>query len=353
MKLTELGIYEELIPLIDEIDLTEFSIGRVTRENRERYLVSDGISEYEAEITGNLRFSASSRSDFPATGDWVLIKTYNTDQAIIHRIFPRKTILARQSAGKPADSQVISANIDVAFIVQALNNNFNLNRLERYLTICNTSGIEPVLILSKTDLVTLDLINDAIGKLKKRERALRYMLLSNLTKEGLGDLIKVMEKGKTYCVIGSSGVGKSTLINNLLNKNTLKTGELSKSTNKGRHISAHRELFVLENGSIIIDTPGMKELGITDDSSGINKTFADISSLSSKCRFPDCRHIDEPGCAVLNALKRGNIERDSYLNYLKIRKEEERYQVSAAEKRRKEKIFGKILKDYNKNHRDK
>jgi ribosome biogenesis GTPase len=166
MKLQELGITEKLLEEIKDLNLTEFSVGRVTQEHRERYVVSDGENEYDAEITGNLRFSAASRSDFPAVGDWVVIKTYNSDQAIIHRVLPRKSILARQAAGKPGEEQIISTNIDVAFIVQAINNNFNINRLERYITICYSSNIEPVLVISKTDLVTDKEIQNAVAALK-------------------------------------------------------------------------------------------------------------------------------------------------------------------------------------------
>jgi len=154
MRLFELGLTKELSEQIKELDLAEFSVGRITQEHRERYVVSDGENDYDAEITGNLRYSSSSRSDFPAVGDWVVIKTYNSDQAIIHKVLPRKSVLARQAVGKFGEEQIISTNIDVAFIVQSINNNFSINRLERYLTICYAAGIEPVLVISKTDLST-------------------------------------------------------------------------------------------------------------------------------------------------------------------------------------------------------
>jgi ribosome biogenesis GTPase len=157
-----------------------------------------------------------------------------------------------------------------------------------------------------------------------------------------------IQKGKTYCLVGSSGVGKSTLINNLLKKNILKTGHISKSTNKGRHITGHRQLFVLENGGIIIDTPGMKELGMTDNTDGIKTTFQEIFDLSTKCKYPDCKHINETGCAVLEALNNGTIDDDSYENYQKIQKEQERFQITVDEKRKKDKVFGKMIKNYYK-----
>jgi ribosome biogenesis GTPase len=346
MKLTDLGLTKEIDELIKDLDLSEFSVGRVTQEHRERYIVSDGENEFDTEITGNLRFSANSRSDFPAVGDWVVMKIYDSDKAIIYRVLPRKSVLARQAIGKPGEIQIISANIDVAFIVQAVNNNFNINRLERYLSICYEAGVEPVLILSKIDLLTDEEIIDAINQLEKREKKIRYVLLSNLTLKGLDQIIGIMQPGKTYCVIGSSGVGKSTLINNLLKKNVLKTGNISSSTNKGRHITEHRELIVLENGSIIIDNPGMKELGMTDNIDGIRTTFEDIYEIASRCKFPDCKHINETGCAVLEALNDGSIDKDSYDNYQKIIREQERFHTTVAEKRKKDKVFGKMIKNY-------
>jgi ribosome biogenesis GTPase len=257
-------------------------------------------------------------------------------------------VLARQSAGKPVDEQIISANIDTAFIVQAISNNFNINRLERYLTICYNSGIEPVLVLTKTDLVTEQQIQDALSSLNRRNREIKYFLLSNKTLQGLDRILEFIEKGRTYCVIGSSGVGKSTLINNLAGRELLRTGEISHSTNKGRHVTEHRELFVLDNGGIIIDNPGMKELGMTEVSEGIKTTFGDITEFASKCRYPDCRHVKESGCAVIDAVNKGLIDQESYSNYLKMVREKERYETTISEKRKKDKIFGKILKRYKK-----
>ncbi|MDX9726067.1 MAG: ribosome small subunit-dependent GTPase A [Bacteroidales bacterium] len=347
-KLIETGLTEELLLTLTEPEYEDFSIGRVTQEHRERYVVYDGENEYNAEVTGNMRFSAASRSDFPAVGDWVAMKVYDGFQAIIYKILPRKTVLERQAAGGEGEKQIISANIDAAFIVQAVTNDFSINRLERYLAICYKSGIEPVLVLSKTDLATEDEIRKALEMLEIRDGKVKYFLLSNRTMEGFDKIVEYIRKGNTYCVVGSSGVGKSTLINNLLKKNLLKTGEISSHTNRGRHISDHRELFILDNGGIIIDTPGMREIGIADAGEGITQIFGDISDIARNCRFPDCTHINEKGCAVLSALNAGAINSKSYENYLKLRKEQEHFQETVHEKRRKEKIFGKILKDYQK-----
>jgi ribosome biogenesis GTPase len=346
-RLVALGLTPELKSYISDNLPEQPHIARVIREHRERYAVSEGENEYDAEITGNMRYSASSRMDYPAVGDWVEITPYGPDQAIINLILPRKSVLTRQAVGKPGEMQIISANIDYAFIVQAINNNFNINRLERYLTICYSAGIEPLLVLSKIDLVSREEIAEAVRTLEKRDRQVKYILLSNVTMEGVEQVISMMERARTYCVIGSSGVGKSTLINTLLQREALRTGEISSSTNKGRHVTEHRELFILENGSIIIDTPGMKELGLTDDSTGMRVTFGDIGDVAAECRYPDCRHVNEAGCAVLEAVEKGTIDRESYENYLKMMKEQERFTTTVAEKRRKEKHFGKILKDYH------
>ncbi len=347
MNITDLGMTDELAALCRQQVSPGFTVGRVTQEHRERYIVSDGATEYDAEVTGNLRFSASSRSDFPAVGDWVTMTVYDSGQAIIHGVLPRRSILARQAIGKPGEIQLIATNIDVAFIVQAINNNFNINRLERYLAICYTAGIEPVLVLSKVDLVTDKEISAATQELRNRVRQVNFVLISNTTHDGIDRILGFIPKGRTCCVMGSSGVGKSTLINNLLQREIMKTGEISHSTNKGRHVTEHRELFILDNGGIIIDTPGMKELGITDMDEGVRTTFREIFDLSQDCRFHDCSHISEDGCAVLEAVASGTLDTHSYENYLKMRREQERFLTTVADKRKKDKQFGKLIKNYN------
>ena len=345
MTLADLGYNREIENYILGNNLADFTIGRVTQEHRERYIVSTGNNEYNAEITGNLRFTAISREDFPAVGDWVAMTVFDADLAIIYKVLPRKSVLERQAVGKFGEKQIISANIDVAFIVQSIDSNFNINRLERYLTVCYSSGIKPVLIISKIDLPYGEELENAVSNLEKRASKIKYVLLSNTTQQGLDQLTVLLERGKTYCVVGSSGVGKSTLINNLLKKNILRTGQISQSTNKGKHVTDHRELFVLENGGIIIDTPGMRELGITDGDEGIKTTYQEIFDLSLKCRFRDCKHEKESGCAVIEALEKGIIEGESLENFRKIQREQQRFQTSVAEKRKKERKLGKMYKN--------
>ena len=345
MNLSDLGLTSELSAGMGDRNPESFHLGRVTQEHRERYIVSTGDYDYEAEITGNLRFTANSRSDFPAVGDWVVIAIHDSNFALIHKILPRKSVLERQSVGKVGEKQIISANVDFAFIMQSIDNNFNINRLERYLTICYSAGIEPVLVISKIDLSTESAIKRAIRDLETRDKKVKYILLSNLTHTGLDQILNFIQKGKTYCVVGSSGVGKSTLINNLLKKNILKTREISQSTNKGKHVTGHRELFIMENGGIIIDTPGMRELGMTDNPEGIRTTFQEIFDLALKCKLPGCNHINERGCAVTEALNAGIIDKKSLDNFRKILKEQERFQTTVAEKRKKDRQFGKMVKE--------
>jgi ribosome biogenesis GTPase len=329
---------------IRENKLSEFTVGRVTQEHRERYIVSTGEDEYEAEITGNLRYTADSRADFPAVGDWVAMILSDSNSAIIYKVLPRKSILERQAVGKTGEKQIISSNIDVALIIQSIDNNFNINRLERYLAICYASGIEPVLIISKIDLYSDAEIRSVMNNLETREKRIKTILLSNISMKGMDEIMEFLQKGKTYCVVGSSGVGKSTLINNLLKKNILKTGAISESTNKGKHVTSHRELFVLENGGIIIDTPGMKELGMIENSDGVRTTFEEIFNLSLSCKFPDCTHTMEAGCAILEALNYGSIDKETLENFRRIVREQQRFQSTIAEKRKKDREFGKMAK---------
>jgi ribosome biogenesis GTPase / thiamine phosphate phosphatase len=348
MKLHDLGLTDQISEQIKDLDLSQFSAGRVTREHRERYIVSDGEKEYEAEVTGNLRFTATSRADFPAVGDWVIFQVYNSDQAIIHRILHRKSILSRQVIDEAGEIQPIAANIDYAFLVQAADRDFNINRLERYLTICNSSRVEPVIIITKTDLITSESIASIVAMITSRITKTPVIAISNSTQDGYETLTKILRKGKTYCFLGSSGVGKSTLINNLTGKALMKTDSISKSTNKGRHVTSHRELFVLENGAILIDNPGMREVGITDTTDGLELTFDIITRLAPKCKYIDCTHTEEAGCAVREAVENGELDSHSYENYLKMLKEKAHFESSVIERREKDKTFGKMMKNYKK-----
>lgn len=348
MKLEDLGYNIDFENYRKDQNLNSFGVGRVISEHKERYIVKTIEDEYDAEIIGNLRFSARNRTDFPAVGDWVAISEYDEKKVLIHSVFPRKTIIERQAVGKQGEKQIIATNIDYAFIVQAVDRDFNINRIERYLTICNTSNVKPIIILNKIDLIENTELTKLIGKVQDRIKQVPILTISNETLSGIEKLKEIIKKGKTYCLLGSSGVGKSSLLNNLSGKQLMKTNTISTNTNKGRHVTSHRELIVLENGGILIDNPGMREVGITDSTDGLEITFETIVELSKDCKFKDCTHTTETECAVIESVESGEIDKSSYENYLKMEREKEHFESTVAEKRKKDKDFGKMIKNYKK-----
>lgn len=344
MRLENLGYTADLETYRTTNNLDSFGVGRVISEHKERYVVRTAENEYEGEIIGNLRFSALSRADFPAVGDWVAISEYDDNKALIHAVFPRKTIIERQAVGKNGEAQIIATNIDYAFIVQAVDRDFNINRIERYLTICNASNVKPIIILNKIDLVDDAELAKMISSVQQRIANAPVIAISNESKKGIDALKELIVAGATYCLLGSSGVGKSTLSNSLSGKSIMKTNAISESSNKGRHVTSHRELLVLDNGGILIDNPGMREVGIADSADGLEITFETILELSQNCRFNNCTHTSEKGCAVLEAVEKEELDKSSYENYLKMEREKEHFESSVAEKRKKDKDFGKMVK---------
>jgi ribosome biogenesis GTPase len=350
MTLEDLGYNLELEKYRKNQNLDSFGVGRVISEHKERYVVKTPEQEYDGEIIGNLRFTAHNRSDFPAVGDWVAISEYDDNKVLIHSVFPRKTIIERQAVGKQGEKQIIATNINYAFIVQAVDRDFNINRIERYLTICNTSKVNPIIVLNKIDLINDNELSEVVSKVQERVKQVPIIPISNKSQKGFEKLEENIEKSKTYCLLGSSGVGKSTLLNNLLGKQLMKTNTISSSTNKGRHVTSHRELLVLENGGILIDNPGMREVGIADSKDGLKITFSKIIELSKDCKFKDCTHTTEIDCAVIEAVERGEIDKSSFENFMKMEREKEHFESTVAEKRKKDKDFGKMIKNYKKSN---
>lgn len=348
MKLEELGYNDKLEKFRIENNLKDFEIGRVILEHKERYIVKTENEELEAEITGNLRFTSKSREDFPAVGDWVALTILDSEFSIIHSILPRYSVISRQAVGKFGETQIIATNIDYALLIQAADRDFNINRLERYLTICNSSKVSPIIVLSKIDLIQAHQTVEIVENIKSRIKNVPVLAISNESRDGYDQISALMERGKTYCMLGSSGVGKSTLLNNLSGKPLMRTDSISQSTNKGKHITSHRELIILENGRILIDNPGMREVGIVDSTSGLEITFDMIDRYSYNCKFKDCTHTNEAGCSVIEAVEKGKIDRASYENYLKLEREKVFFESSVIERRKKDKDFGKMLKNYKK-----
>lgn len=348
MTIQDLGYTSVLEQFRIEQGLDSFEMGSVISRHKERYTVKTPAREYDSELLGNLRFTAESRYDLPAVGDWVAISEYDDNKALIQAVFPRTSIIERQAVGKSGQVQIIATNIDFGLIVQAVDSDFNLNRLERYLTICHASKVEPILVLSKIDLLDKPDLENIINTIRQRIKELTIIPVSNQPANGYDRLNQIIQKGKTYCLLGSSGVGKSTLLNGISGKSLMQTGHNSTSVKKGRHITSHRELVVMENGGILIDNPGMREVGISDLSDGLETTFETIIAYAQKCKFKDCTHTQENGCAILEAVKNGEIDSEAYANFQKIEREKLHFESSVAEKKKKDKNLGKMIRSVQK-----
>jgi ribosome biogenesis GTPase len=324
------------------------SKARVIAEHRGSYIVKNASGEYLAKITGKQMFMASKREDYPAVGDWVLIEKLSDKDAVIRKILPRKTILKKKYSNREENQkeeiQIIATNVDVAFIVESVDRDYNLNRLERFLVLAKEGNITPVVVLNKTDLISDTELESKVTQIKNRLLDCEIITTSNVSETGLQALKDYIKKGKTYCFLGSSGVGKSSLINSLLGGGRIKTQEINTNTERGRHTTTAREVYFLDNGGIVIDNPGTREVGIADSDVGIENTFDEINLLSQECRFSDCTHINEPGCAVLEAIKEKRLNEDKYNNYLKLKSESDFYKMSNLEKREKDRKFGKFVK---------
>ncbi len=348
MELTALGFDEwferQAAPLLQ----TGQGMARVTAVDRGAFLVRNQDAETHAELAGKFRFAVEAAGDLPCVGDWVCVQSHASGgPAIIHGVVPRKTFLRRKCPGKTVDFQMIATNIDVACIVQACGYDFNLGRLDRYLVMAHEGAIEPWIVLTKTDLIPPGQLDEAIGQVRRACGATPIVALSNTTGDGLGELRALLAPGGTYCLLGSSGVGKTTLINRLIGREAFDTRAVS-GTGEGVHTTARRQLLMLENGAMLIDTPGMRELGLLGTSDGVDDTFVEIREHAERCRFANCTHTGEPGCAVRLAVENGILSEDRHQSYLKLRKETEYHDLSYVEKRRKDRSFGRFVKSVKK-----
>ena len=350
VKIEQLGFNKWFLDRVDPAKLIDHQIARVITVNKDSYTINDGNGDVSAEVTGKLLFSADSQLDYPATGDWVIAQYYDKNSfAIISEIVPRKSVLKRKTSGKKIEFQLIATNIDTGLIVQSLDTNYNLRRLERYLVMINESDIEPVILLSKSDLLPFGEIDKKVTEIHALVPDIRVVPFSNEDNTSLKIVKELLVPWKTYCLLGSSGVGKTTLVNNLSNEVRLKTHSVRKKDGKGRHITTRRQLISLKNGAMIIDTPGMRELGNFAVDTGIHSTFDEIADLSKQCLYNDCSHTQEQGCSILDALKNGIISQERYQNFVKLNKESAFYEMSFLEKKRKDKKFGKFVKTVMKN----
>jgi len=320
MDLKILGWNEQFENEFESYKQEGYSMGRVALEHKHMYRVLTEHGEVLAEVSGKFQYNAAGRGAYPAVGDWVVLSIrMEESRATIHRILPRKSKFSRNIAGATTEEQIVAANVDTVFIVAALNADFNVRRIERYMLMAWESGANPVIILSKADLCQN--IDDKVQETESVAIGVPIHVVSAERNIGIEALSEYIKAGKTVALLGSSGVGKSTLVNTFTGKATLKTAHTREDDDRGRHTTTHRELVVLDQGGILIDTPGMRELQLWESDTGLSQGFSDIEEFTSRCKFRDCSHNGEPGCAVRKAIEEGELDADRYKSYLKLQKE--------------------------------
>ncbi|KHK03477.1 ribosome small subunit-dependent GTPase A [Desulfovibrio sp. TomC] len=347
MELHDLGFDQWFQAHVNGPIQPDCGVARICAVDRGAYRINDATREIPAELSGKFAFTVQDPSGLPCVGDWVTVAYYNNAAAArINQVFPRKTLLRRKSPGETAAIQMIAANIDTAFLVQSCHFDFNPSRLERYLVMAAEGGVAPVIVLTKTDLISQEALEHKIAVLGSVTKA-RVIALSNVTGAGCEALRQTLVPGKTYGLLGSSGVGKTTLINRLMGREAFETKTVS-STGEGIHTTTRRQLVVLSQGAMMIDTPGMRELGLLDATEALDGGFEDIAALAASCRFADCSHGREPGCAVRAARERGELAEERFANYQKLKKESAYAALTALDKRKKDKAFGRFMKSTKK-----
>jgi ribosome biogenesis GTPase len=298
----------------------EYAVGRVAIQHKDHYVLYTCGGEVWAEVCGKMRFEASGRQDFPAVGDWVVIQPRpQEDEATIHYVLQRKTKFSRKIAGLKTEEQILAANIDTVFLVSGLDSDFNLRRIERYLSVVWESGASPIIVLNKADIC--DDINQKVREVESVAFGVQLLVISALHKQGTEALTAILERGRTGALLGSSGVGKSTITNLLLGSERQKVREIRKGLGRGKHTTPHRELIPLPSGGLIIDTPGMREFQLWSGGEGLKESFEDVEALAKKCRFRNCQHDHEPDCAVREAMQRRSLDPQRFQSYHKLQRE--------------------------------
>ncbi|GGE57566.1 ribosome small subunit-dependent GTPase A [Priestia taiwanensis] len=299
---------------------TTYEVGRICLEHKHIYRIMCEDGEYVGELTGKFRHGVHLRSDYPTVGDWVFItKVPGEQKVMIHGLFERKSVFIRRSPGGKAEEQIVAANVDYVFLVNALNGDFNVRRLERYVLLAFESGATPIIVLTKKDLC--DDVEVKIQEVEKVAFGIPVIAVNSLEDDGVAEVRKLLSLGVTVALLGSSGVGKSTLLNALIGEEIQHTSEVREGDDRGKHTTTHRELFILPTGGLVMDTPGMRELQLWDGDSSLSATFSDIDELATLCRFHDCKHETEPGCAVQESIESGQLEHGRLISYNKLQRE--------------------------------
>ena len=331
--------------------------GRVVNSSGYIYQIESELGSFSSKVSGNFKYFVTSQSDYPVVGDWVILRE-SEGVFVIEKVLERKSIFSRACSGKRSDEQIIVSNIDIIFIVAGLDGgrNFTQGGLERYITMVHDGGALPVILLNKCDLCSKDQVEDFIKMAKVVAGDVEVTPVSAMTGEGIDKIEKFLAQGVTAAFTGPSGVGKSALINSLVGKTVQKTGDVRPDDRKGRHTTTHKELFFLPDGAMIIDTPGLRELVPYGDASALDMTFNEISNAALNCRFKNCSHTNEPGCAVLRLVEEGEIAYERYHNYMAMKKEiieNERRKSEQwhLEQKAKDKALAKIVKSYYKEYK--
>lgn len=350
MNLTKYGWNEKWAEIFNSQIITkDLTPARVTAVFSDRYQIITEHGEKEGRMSGKMIFESVYAAKNPAIGDWVAVEFNPNGPCIIKSVLPRESCLQRQGVYGEVEAQVIGTNVDKCLLVQSLLGDFNIARLDRYVTMVWDSGSTPVIVLTKADLLGEEETLEKVDQVRNSFFGIEVLAISSLTKQGVEELTEILEPSRTYMVMGSSGVGKSTLLNVLIGEEVMATAEVREDDQMGRHTTTHRQMFMLNNGAIYIDTPGMREVGLFSYD-GLDQTFNDVSQIANNCKFTNCTHDDEPGCAVREALETGVLSEDRWKSYIKLKKEERVYDLK--QRRLNKKIEKAKVKKQKVNYKD-